>query len=148
MTQPCPCLTDEQLRRFKSVFIHHAGSDGQTVPRNIFPQALRDVGIVPTREELDAMLQDIHEDSLDLIDFVILIYYFLRGADTTEEVIRAFAVFDRDGDGLIPVDTAKEVLLHLKHPVQEDRVNQVLAALRRDDELIEYAKMIAELRPK
>jgi hypothetical protein len=35
-----------------------------------------------------------------------------------------------------------------KHPVPEERVDQVLATLRRDDDLIDYAKMIIELHPK
>jgi Ca2+-binding EF-hand superfamily protein len=148
MSIACPTLTDQQLTTFKSTFIHYAGSDGKTIPRSTFSNALRSIGIVPTREELNSMLQDIRGDSLDFIDFVILIYYFLRGADTTEEVIRAFAVFDEDKDGLISIETAKQVLINLKHPVPEDKVDQILRTLHRDDELIDYAKMIAELRPK
>ena len=76
-----------------------------------------------------------------------MIYYFLRGADTREELIKAFAVFDKDKDGLIDVQTAKDILTNLKHPVPEEQVDELMKKLDQNGK-IDYAQMICELRPQ
>jgi Ca2+-binding EF-hand superfamily protein len=93
------------------------------------------------------MNREIKGDLLDFTTVVIIIYYFLRGADTTEELVRAFAVFDDDRDGLIPTEVARQVLTNLKHPIPPEHVDELLARLRSSGDQIKYADMITQLRP-
>ena len=105
------------------------------------------VGIVPTQEELRAMLTEINNEDVSISDFILVSYYFLRGADTRDELIRAFAVFDEDNDGKIDVETIRNILANLRHPVPKEQIDEIVAKLEKDG-AIDYAEMIRELRPQ
>jgi Ca2+-binding EF-hand superfamily protein len=150
MSRPvCDCLTDDQLKSFKRAFDHRDKDQDGHVNRDEFKAALKLVGIIPTDDEFRAMLEDIGKESIDLLDFVSVIYYFLRGADSREELIRAFAVFDKAGDGKIPVETAVQILTNLKHPVPREQVDELMQKLDHGNSgKVDYAAMIRELRPE
>ena len=140
-------LSREQLRSFKRAFDHcDKNNDGQLTHEE-FISALRMVGIVPTQEELRAMLTEINNDDVSISDFILVSYYFLRGADTRDELIRAFAVFDEDNDGKIDVETIRNILANLRHPVPKEQIDEIVAKLEKDG-AIDYAEMIRELRPQ
>ncbi|KAK8885570.1 Calmodulin-like protein 4 [Tritrichomonas musculus] len=145
----CECFSDDKLRSFRRAFKHYEQKKSGILNFEDLPKALLLVGISPTSEELNGMKADLGDAELDLLEFISLIYYFLRGADTTEELIRAFSVFDRDHDGKIKADEARKILANLKHPVPKEQIEEVLAQLRNDDDdLIDYAEMIKSLRPE
>lgn len=141
-------ITDDQLRSFQKAFQRYDKDKDDLIDTEEVKKALRALGIVPTDEEFEAMQYDLHE-KVDVSSFIAVVYYFLRGADSQEELIRAFAVFDNDHDGKIPVDTAIQILTNLKHPVPRDMVDQIMAELNTNgDDLIDYSEMIRKLRPK
>jgi calcium-binding protein CML len=145
----CDCLTDDQLREFIRVFQYYDRDKDGFLARPEFLSALKLIGIVPTAEELEAMHADIGRDAASLADFISVIYYFLRGTETAAELIRAFAIFDRDGDGRLPVGRASEILRGLKHPVDAERIAELMRALDPDGTgLIDYREMIRRLRPE
>ena len=145
----CECFSDDQLRSFRRAFKNYEQKKTGILNFDDLPKALKLVGIFPTPEELKGMKADLGDSQLDLLEFISLIYYFLRGADTTEELIRAFSVFDKDHDGKIPIDDARSILENLKHPVPKEQIEEVMVQLSNDDDkLIDYAKMIQKLRPE
>ena len=88
------------------------------------------------------------ENDIDLIEFTICIYYFLRAADSQEELINAFKIFDKDQTGKLPVNQVKEILASLKHPVSTSLVNEVLKQVPADrNNMVNYADMIRLMRP-
>lgn len=141
------CISDEQLRSFRRAFEHYDKDGDGIVDEKGFRHALTMVGICPTEEELNSMKEDIGSEEIHLVDFIAVIYYFLRGADTQEELIKAFAVFDKNKDGEIDADTARNILLNLKHPVPEEHVNEIMKKLNVNGK-VNYANMIKELRPQ
>ena len=95
------------------------------------------------------MLEEIgDENDIDLIEFTICIYYFLRAADSQEELINAFKIFDKKDTGKLPVDQIKEILGSLKHPVSSALINEVLKQVPPDkNNMVNYADMIRLMRP-
>ena len=145
----CECFSDDQLRSFQRAFSHYDKDKDGVLAVEDLPKALKVIGIIPTQEELNGMLVDLGDSPLDVLEFISLIYFFLRGADSREELIRAFAVFDEDHDGKIPADTVSQILSNLKHPVPDEQINEVLEQLNNDENgLIDYAEMICLLRPE
>lgn len=140
-------ITRDQLRSFKRAFDHcDKNHDGQLTQEELV-SALKIVGIVPTQEDLRSMLHEVKSEEASIEDFILVAYYFLRGADTREELIKAFAVFDEDGDGKIDVETIRNILANLRHPVPKDQIDEIVAKLEKDG-AIDYAEMIRELRPQ
>lgn len=146
MTRVSKVLTASQVHAFKQAFDGHVENDN-TLSRTEFAEALKMVGIIPTADELQAMLDDIATERITLLDFISVIYHFLRECDTQDELIRAISVFDRDGDGKIDVDTAISVLTNLRHPIQNRKIDDVIARIREDD-LIDCVKLVRELKPE
>ena len=148
MSEPvCECLTDGQLRAFKRAFEELDESKSGYIDAEGFKKALRKVGINPTNEEFTAMLQDIDNEKISLTDFVSVIYYFLRGADTKEELYRAFAVFDKDGFGTIPRDDVIQILTNLKHPISLEHAEPIVEKLAVDG-MVKYTELIDALKPQ
>jgi Ca2+-binding EF-hand superfamily protein len=141
-------FTDNQFKAFKQSFDHYDKNKvGKLAKKDEFRRALKALGIAPTPEEFTAMCNSTPGPTIDLVDFIATIYYFLRGADTADELTRAFTVFDPDGQGLIPIERARDILAHLKHPVTPEQANELLGRLDRDG-YIDYDQMIHELRPQ
>ncbi|OHT01607.1 Calmodulin [Tritrichomonas foetus] len=114
------------------------------------PKALKAIGIVITTEDFINIQNTVIADEqacIDLPEFISIIYYFLRATDTQEELIRAFAVFDNDHDGKIPIDAMTQILTNLKHSIPKDKVEGILNEMKDDDDMIDYKALIKRLRP-
>ena len=146
---PCACLTDQQLRSFKKAFMHYAKNTNKILTPEDLPKALKMVGIRPTEQEIAEMLDEIGPDApIDIVEFVICIYYFLRAADTQEELIDAFKIFDTKKTGKLPVATIQQILSSLKHPVSQPLIDELIGQLNKDgSNMINYADMIRLMRP-
>lgn len=145
---PCECLTDRQLISFQKAFNHYADSGTFSISKEDFPKALKMVGIRPSESEIREMIDEIGEENpIDLCEFIICIYYYLRGADTQEELIKAFKIFDTKNEGKLPSTTITQILLSLKHPVSKTLINELISQLNDGSNMIDYAKMICLMRP-
>jgi Ca2+-binding EF-hand superfamily protein len=152
--QPAECFSDQQLFAFRKEFERcDSDHDGLLTPEE-FERALRYLGHTPIPADLEEMYKDLRfeggpraQQRIDLVSFIKLLYYYLRAADTTDDLIRAFAVFDQSRDGTLTIDDATYILTHLRTPVPEHHIAEMIGRLRRGDR-INYAEMIREMRPK
>jgi Ca2+-binding EF-hand superfamily protein len=154
--EPLDCFTDQQLAAFKRVFERCDTDNDEFLSPDQFLEALRALGMVPNQEDFHAMLQDLNQGaepdqddqlSIDLAGFIKVLYYYTRGADTTEDLISAFAVFDPGKTGKITIDNAKSILGGLRNRLPEDRINELMQRLKKgDSNEIDYAEMIRLLR--
>ena len=146
-SDPLSCISDDQLRSFKKTFNHFA-KKGEMKPEDL-PNAFKMLGIKPTDDEIREMLEEIgNETPIDLIEFTICVYYFLRGADSQEELINAFKIFDKKNEGKLPAATITKILTSLKHPVSQQLIDDTLKQLDTDGKhMIDYAEMIRMMRP-
>ena len=142
------CLSDKQLKSFKKAHAHYAKSSTRALEPEDLPKALKMVGIRPTDDEVKEMLDEIGDAPIDLIEFTICIYYFLRAADSQEELINAFKIFDVDKTGKLPASRIREILSSLKHPVSQPLIDELINQLNKDgSNMIDYAEMIRLMRP-
>jgi calmodulin len=148
MSVPCECLSDKQLKSFKKAFMHYAKKTDGILKNEDFPKALKMVGIRPTDEEIEEMLDEIGDIPIDIVEFIICIYYFLRAADTQEELINAFKIFDTEKKGKLSVARIRDILTSLKHPVSQPLIDELVNQLNKDgSNMIDYAEMIRLMRP-
>jgi Ca2+-binding EF-hand superfamily protein len=77
-----------------------------------------------------------------------VLYFFLRGAESADDLSRAFIVFDDDHTGMIPITKATQILQHLKHPLPDDQITDLTSRLDpRGEGSIDYREMIRRLLP-
>jgi Ca2+-binding EF-hand superfamily protein len=140
------CLNDNQIRSFVRAFqFVDKDSDGY-LSRQEFLEALQMVGIGPTATERESIFEDVPGPRITIEDFVAVLYFFLRGAESAEDLSRAFIVFDDDHTGMIAVKKATQILKHLKHPVSDDRIAELMSKLDpRGEGNIDYREMIRML---
>ncbi|EAY00901.1 EF hand family protein [Trichomonas vaginalis G3] len=145
----CACLTNNQLKSFKKAFNHYSRQNNGILKPEDLPKALKMVGIRPTDEEIQEMIEEIGTDNpIDIVEFTICIYYFLRAADTQEELINAFKIFDKKKQGKLPTATIQQILTSLKHPVSQPLIQELISQLDKDgSHMIDYAEMIRLMRP-
>jgi Ca2+-binding EF-hand superfamily protein len=142
-------ISDTHLKALKRAFEHYdSDNDGYITKNDQFPRALKSVGIIPTAEELQGMCDTDKRLKINLIAFISIVYHYLKSSDTEEELEKAFRGFAKDPKKeILPVDTAKEILLNLQHPLPVGQVEDLLQKLGRSG-VIRITDMVKEILSK
>lgn len=147
-----PIFTDNQLITFQSVFDHYDKSKQGIMEIKDLGKALKTLGITINNEDFNQIttyLSQVVEnyEQFDLPLFVSIIYYFLKGADTQKDLLRAFSAYDTDHDGKMPINEITEILLSLKHPFPSQKIEELCQQFKDDQDLVDYKALIKALRP-
>jgi Ca2+-binding EF-hand superfamily protein len=138
-------FTDKQLKVYKRVFDHFQ-KDGHVSGRDVFVKALKHAGIVPAFDQIEPMLSDMpNRDRITAVDFLIVVFYHLRGLETTEELIRAFAVFDPGGTGMVSTEAATSILNSQRRQLGQERIAELIRDLEHEGE-IDYREMVRKIK--
>ena len=96
---------------------------------------MRSLGQSPTDAELKEMIQEVDSDkngSLDFAEFLQLMASKMKQIDTEEELVEAFKVFDRDGDGLIRLAELKHVFNILGEQLADWELEEMISYADKD----------------
>jgi len=122
-------LTDSELDCLKEAFsLFDADHDGEITVHEL-GRVMRNHGLNPTEDELKDMIRNVDKNSNGAIDFNEFIEMMLRRDSKGEEdVVHAFRVFDRDGDGLISAEELKLTMNNLGEPLTDYEVRSMIEA--------------------
>ena len=82
-------------------------------------------------------------DSIDFNEFLQLMRKRMRDTDTEEELVEAFKVFDRDGNGLISHAELKMVMKQIGEKYDDDQIAEIIKAGDKDnDGFLNYDEFI------
>ena len=114
-------LTEEQIAEFKEAFsLFDKDGDG-TITTKELGTVMRSLGQNPTEAELQDMINEVDADgngTIDFPEFLTLMARKMKDTDSEEEILEAFKVFDKDGNGFISAAELRHVsipYLHLQH---------------------------------
>merc|ERR1712122_474547 len=92
-------LTEEQIAEFKEAFsLFDKDGDG-TITTKELGTVMRSLGQTPTEAELHDMINEVDNDgsgTIDFAEFLSLMSKKMKDADSEEELMEAFKVFDKD----------------------------------------------------
>ena len=97
-------LTEEQIAEFKEAFsLFDKDGDG-TITTKELGTVMRSLGQNPTEAELQDMINEVDADgngTIDFPEFLTMMARKMKDTDSEEEILEAFKVFDKDGNGFI-----------------------------------------------
>ncbi|GIX65706.1 calmodulin, putative [Babesia caballi] len=122
-------LSEEQIAEFKEAFsLFDRDGDGSITTKEL-GTVMRSLGQNPTEAELSDMINDIDTSgsgAIDFPEFLILMARKMKEGDTEEELVQAFKVFDRDGNGFISAQELRHVMTNLGEKLTNEEVEEML----------------------
>ncbi|ORM40299.1 Calmodulin [Babesia sp. Xinjiang] len=122
-------LSEEQIAEFKEAFsLFDRDGDGSITTKEL-GTVMRSLGQNPTEAELADMINDIDTSgsgAIDFPEFLILMARKMKEGDTEEELVQAFKVFDRDGNGFISAQELRHVMTNLGEKLTNEEVEEML----------------------
>ena len=107
---------------------------------------MKSIGQNPSESELQDMINEIDIDGEGVINFdgfISLMEKKLRDADTEEELIESFKVFDKDGNGLISSENLRDVVVSLEMKFSRKEIDEMIREVDNDgDGFINYEEFV------
>ena len=97
-------ITDDQRKELQDIFDQFDKDKDGKISGKELANAMESMGQNPTDEEINEMMRevDLNQDGkIDFDEFMILMTKSSPDTQTEEEVINAFRLFDKEGNGLI-----------------------------------------------
>ncbi|EZG72286.1 calmodulin [Gregarina niphandrodes] len=145
-------LTEDQIAEFREAFtLFDTDGDGNISTKEL-GTVMRSVGQNPTEADLQEMVAEVDENRTGVIrfkDFLNLMVRKMRETDTEEELIEAFQVFDREGNGLITAQELRHVLTQLGEKLSPEEADLMISEADVDgDGQINYEEFVKMMMAK
>ena len=147
-------MTIEQVEELKEAFrLFDKDGDG-TISAEEFGAVMQVLGLTPTAEELEILLDSVDVDRNGVIDFAEFVEVMKghlwqagEGPSGEDELKEAFAVFDKDGNGFISREELRAALLNLGERLDDEELDAMMKAADRDGNgEIDYEEFILMMK--
>ncbi len=119
--------------------------DGAITAREL-GNMMRSIGQNPTDEEVNAMIKEVDLNSdgkIELDEFITLMSRNSPDTQTEDEVINAFRVFDKEGNGLIATAELKHIMMTIGDKMTEAEADEMIHEADIDDDgVINYEEFV------
>merc|ERR1712014_175920 len=134
-------FTDEQIVRCKLAFAKFENKDQSTITKECLGDVLRKIGQKPTTLALKNIMFELDVDTITFPQFLSVVLDRIQEEDAVQELIPAFKVFDRKGDGFVSCASIRRVMAGLGNEYTEEEVNDMFKkAGANGDGLINYVE--------
>ena len=122
-------IPESKLKEYRDAFeLFDKDKDG-TITAKELANVMKSLNQDPTENELNEMIAEVDIDGngqIDFEEFVCLMNKRSKETDTEEEVINAFKVFDKDGQGLISSSELYHIMTTLGDKLTEEEVQEMI----------------------
>eukprot|EP00298_Acanthocystis_sp_HF-20_P016902 c21621_g3_i2.p1 GENE.c21621_g3_i2~~c21621_g3_i2.p1 ORF type:complete len:167 (-),score=68.94 c21621_g3_i2:20-469(-) len=122
-------LTEAEISEFKEAFSLFDKDGSSTISTKDLGTVMRSLGASPTEAEVQEMIKKVDTDGsgkVEFTDFLGLMAQKLKEKDSEEDVVNAFRVFDKEGNGLVSAAELRHVLTNLGEKLTEEEVDTML----------------------
>ncbi|XP_062361323.1 troponin C, skeletal muscle [Cinclus cinclus] len=125
-------LSEEMIAEFKAAFDMFDADGGGDISTKELGTVMRMLGQNPTKEELDAIIEEVDEDGSGTIDFEEFLVMMVRQmkedakGKSEEELANCFRIFDRNADGFIDIEELGEILRATGEPVTDEDIEDMM----------------------
>jgi calmodulin len=139
-------LNDEKLKEYKEAFEMFDRDKNGLINSKELGNILRSLGHEPIEGDLNGLIEEHDSDKDDKIEFnefLQIILKYTKDTDIEDELIEAFKVFDKEGNGLIPSSEFKHIMLTLGERLSDDEVEEMIKeADYRGEGFINYKEFV------
>ena len=140
-----PPVTSAQMAEITDIFNQYAksGSVGSKKLGTVF----RAVGLNPTEAQLADWIKECGSGDVNWDTFKkVAVKKFESANDSTEEIIEAFSVFDKDGSGMIPLAEFKHICSAMGEALSEKEMLEVMKEIDvGSDGMINYKSFASDI---
>ena len=145
-------IPESRLREYRDAFeLFDKDKDG-TITAKELANVMKSLNQDPSEQELNEMIAEVDIDgngNIDFEEFVTLMNRRSKETDTEEEVINAFKVFDKDGQGLISSTELRHIMTTLGDKLADDEVDEMIREADVDgDGFINYEEFVRMMMTK
>ena len=139
-------ITDEQRKDFQDIFDQFDKDKDGKISGKELANAMVSMGQNPTEDEINEMMRevDLNQDGLiDFDEFMILMTNNSPETQAEEEVINAFRVFDKEGNGLIASSELKHIMMTIGDKMTEEEADEMVNEADIDEDgMINYEEFV------
>ena len=138
-------LTEDQIACYSEAFtLFDTDLDGKIPPRDL-GLVMRSLGQNPSEADLVVLISELgitNEQHIDFATFLTVMARQLKKEDATEaNLIEAFAIFDKTGDGFIPTEELRYVMGSLGEKLNDTELDELCTEFERDGK-VNYINMV------
>ena len=145
-------ITDEQRKEYQDIFDQFDKDKGGAIGTRELANVLFTLGQNPTDDEVAAMIKEVdlnNDGKIDLDEFITLMGKRTPDTQTEDEVINAFRVFDKEGNGLIPSAELKHIMMTIGDKMTEEEAQEMINEADIDEDgFINYEEFVRMMMAK
>ena len=121
-------LTTQEENDIRDVFIIYGNQADETISTTMLGPALRALKLNPLEREIIDFNSDFERDTgvLKKSDFIKIYQRKKKDSDTLDELLAAFRLLDREGNGMIPIPEFRYYLCKMGEMMPEEDVDEVI----------------------
>ena len=145
-------IPKDKTEEYKKIFKLYSNNDDGYINKSELATIFKSINIDASDEEIKEIMKQLdleEKNKINYDEFLSLINQGEKGFDEQEEVLKAFKVFDKDGNGLINIKELKDIMLSLGNNWDENEINEMLADADYDmDGYINYEEFVRTMMSK
>ena len=145
-------IPKDKEQEIKSIFEKYDSNKDGFVNSSELANIIKSINTDVSDEELLELLQEIDLEvngEINFEKFVSIVNRREYDVDTEEELLNAFKIFDKEGNGLINLDELKHIMLKVGKNLSESEIDEMLKEADIDmDGFINYEEFIRSILTK
>ena len=132
-------IPEEVLSEYQDLFDSYDLNKTGEIERKEMKTILKKLGKESTNEEIEQIWKSMNKIESDYTisfdDFIEFIkrYNLSKNSMSTDDIINAFEIFDKNHDGTLSINEFKHILMDLGQKFSEDEVNEIITEIDLDN---------------